>query len=571
MSTLPYPNTPKNPRHSPRRRRHPRGLAALALAAATLAGCATNPAAGATAQAAEQHTENQPPRGGVIEYGHLQEPNCLYGGWTQEAFTSRQVLDSLVSQTDEGEIVPWLATDWEVSDDGLVWTFQLLEDIAFTDGTALDAEAVAYNFEYWVNGGNGTSLANIGGFYEDAKAVDEHTVEVALSARYNTFLSALSQSYFGIQSPTALESRSDAENCREPIGSGPFTVEEWKRGEHIEFARNDNYDSAPQNARHQGPAYVDGIKWRFIPENTSRFGSLSSGESDAIGEVPAVNVEEAEEHYEYEQYIMPGRPIVINLNTERGVFSDVGVRQALSYATDREANIESAFLGTVPEELNAHMSRSTPMYDDGAAEAYPFDLDEADRLLDDAGWTGRDEGGTRTKDGARLEAKVVYGLNSIITPDGNTAIQNFQEQARSAGFDLTLRPMTQSEMFGGTFATPETRDAYIGSWTSSHPGILNIAYRPGTTDNPNGANQTFLADEEPYEVIQRALHAGSDSEARDLFSQAQHELNELAPAIGLYDHTNSLAVSDSVEGIWLEASQGGPVFHDAHFVTEQED
>lgn len=570
MTSPPWDIAPKN-----RRRARPHAHRLLGIAAASslgilVTGCAAFSGTGPVNQSAHAAT-GEPRSGGIIEYGHLQEPNCIYGGWTQEAYTSRQVLDSLVSQTDDGETVPWLAEDWSVSEDGLTWRFTLREGVMFTDGSSLDAEAVAYNFEYWNDGGNGTAQANIGGYYDHAAAVDELTVEVHLSSPFNTFLSALSQSYFGIQSPDALENRSDAENCRAPIGSGPFTVEGWQRGEYIEFARNDDYDWAPENADHQGPAYAEGILWRFIPDNTSRYGSLLSGESDAIGEIPAVNTEEARELFDYQQYIMPGRPISVNLNTERGVFSDVRVRQALNFATDREANIESAFLGTVPVEPNAHMSRSTPMYEPSLEEDYPFDADKAEELLEAAGWTEYDDDGTRLKDGQRLEALVTYGLNSIITPDGNTAIQNFQEQARALGFDLVLRPLTPSEMFGGAFATPQTRDAYVGSWTSSQPGILDIAYRPGTEENPNGANQTFLSAEEPYETIQQALQAQDEDDAATLFSQAQHELNDLAPAVGLYNHTNSLAVSDEVAGIWLEASQGGPVFHDAYLLRDQED
>src|SRR5699024_11218307 len=132
------------------------------------------------------------------------------------------------------------------------------------------------------------------------------------------------------------------------------------------------------------------------------------------------NVAEAKELFDYTQYITPGRPMVMNLNTDRGVFADQQVRQALSFATDREANVESAFLGTVPFEPSGYLSQSTPDYDADAADEYPFDLDRANELLNEAGWGERDDDGTRLKDGQRLEATVTYGLNSVVTPDGGT-------------------------------------------------------------------------------------------------------------------------------------------------------
>lgn len=563
MTTPPSPSAPKN------RRKSPLLLSATAfLSAVVLAGCSGSSGLVATEPLADLQPTDDPQSGGIIEYGHLQEPQCVYGGWIQETFTSRQILDSLVSQEEDGDVVPWLATDWEVSEDQLVWTLDLREDVSFTDGTPLDAEAVAYNFDYWLDGGNGTAAAHLGGFYESAEAIDKHTVEITLSAPFSPFLSTLSQSYFGIQSPAALETRTAEENCRAPIGSGPFTVQAWESGQYLELARNEDYNSAPANAQHQGPAYVEGIRWSFIPDNTSRYGSLLSEESDVIGEVPAVNIAEAQERFAFEQYITPGRPVVLNLNTEQGVFTDQQVRQALSFATDREANIESAFLGTVPFEPSGYLSQSTPDYDVDAATEYPFDLDRADELLDDAGWTERDEDGTRLKDGERLEVLITYGLNTIVTPDGNTVIQNFQEQARAAGFDIELRPLTPSENFSGAFSTPDAYDAQVGYWTSPHAGILNINYRPGTEEAPNGANTTFLADEGVFGTIQQALQAPTSEEVTEHFSAVQHQLSELAPAIGLYTQTNTIAVSDDLTGVWLEASQGAPVFHDAYFVAE---
>lgn len=143
MRTFAYFSAPKN---TPRRNK----LAPLVLLASAVMGltaCGINSSSDVQRLVETTPDEvEQPQQGGVLEYGHLQEPNCIYGGWIQENFTARQVLDSLVSQTEDGEIVPWIATDWEVSDNGLVWTLTLRDDVQFTDGTPLNAEAVAYNF-----------------------------------------------------------------------------------------------------------------------------------------------------------------------------------------------------------------------------------------------------------------------------------------------------------------------------------------------------------------------------------------------------------------------------------------
>src|SRR5580704_7457916 len=124
-----------------RRLRLAAAAAGTLLVTGLLAGCAAD--GGGTAAAATGGTELQ---GGTIVYGHEQEPPCLYGGWLQEAYIDRNILDSLVTEANNGSIEPWLATSWTISSDGLIYTFHLKPGVKFTDGTPLNAAAVAYNF-----------------------------------------------------------------------------------------------------------------------------------------------------------------------------------------------------------------------------------------------------------------------------------------------------------------------------------------------------------------------------------------------------------------------------------------
>lgn len=552
--------TNRQPAYRPTRRTSAlKALTLTGLAAIFLAGCGGS-ATGATSSDSAERVE-----GGTIRYAHLQEPPCVYGGWVQQAYLSRQVLDSLVSQTADGSIVPWLAEDWEVSEDQLTWTFTLKPELKFTDGSNLDAQAVSDNFEYWMAGGNGTVTAHIGDYYESSRAVDATTLEIKLSAPYTPLLSALSQGYFGIQSAQALANRSEQENCEAPIGSGPFTVAEWKRGQSITFQRNEQYASAPANAKHQGPAYVESVIWSFIQDNTSRFGSLVSGESDAIGEVPTVDFEAAKSQYEVQQYLTPGRPVTLSLNTSNGPFTDVLVRRAFAYSADRQAVVDSAFLGVVPFEGNGTVSASTPGYNAEVAQDYPLDLEQANRLLDQAGWTGRSSDGTRTKDGKELEVRIVFGLNSIVTQEGATALQNLQDQVKQSGFKITLVPVTQAELFSGEYSTPQSYDAQLGYWTSPHAGILHINFRQNTEEHPNPANTAFYNNAEIEEIILRGNSAKNADEANEHYQKAQQLLSDEAVAVGLYSQTSTIASIPNLKDIWLEASQGEPVFHDAYF------
>ena len=259
----------------------------------------------------------------------------------------------------------------------------------FTDGTPLDAAAVAYNFDQFENTDlNGTAKVSIDPYYKSAEAIDPTHVAIHLTQPYPQFLTLITQGYFGIQSPTALKTRSKEENCEKPIGSGAFTVEQWKKGQEVIFKKNPNYTSWPSTAKHKGPAYVDEIKWKFVPDGVSRYASLTTGQSDVIYEVPTVNWKDAQSRFSNTiRYITPGKPVSFYLNTKAGVFTDKLVRQAFAYGADRKGAVEAGFHGVIPYEGNPSVSQSTPDYNDAAAKAYAYDPDKASELLDQAGWT----------------------------------------------------------------------------------------------------------------------------------------------------------------------------------------
>ncbi len=167
-------------------------------------------------------------------------------------------------------------------------------------------------------------------------------MQVQLKKPYSPFLSALSQGYFGILSPAGLARGTNA-NCVDPIGSGPFILQAWNHGQNLVFVRNPNYNSAPANALHQGPAYVDKLVWSFVADPTTRWASLTSGQNDVIEDVPTVDWQQANSAYNVQLYVTPGRPETLLLNTVHGVFADQRVRQAFAYAGDRQAAVQSAF------------------------------------------------------------------------------------------------------------------------------------------------------------------------------------------------------------------------------------
>jgi peptide/nickel transport system substrate-binding protein len=508
-----------------------------------------------------------PVEGGTIVYAHQQEPACVFGGWIEQAYLSYQVLDNLVSLDEDHQVVPWLAETWDQSADGLSWTFTLKKGVTFTDGTPVDAAAVAYNFDYWVAGGNSTASVWLLDYYKSATAVDDLTVRIDLLRPYPRLADNLTQGYFGIQSQHALETRSDEQNCEAPIGSGAFVVDHWDRGQEIVLRRNEGYTSWPANALHTGPANVAEIIWKFVPDATTRVAALQSGEVDAIYDVPAVQWTTLDDSgYQLEKYVTPGRPQQLTFNTRTGPFTDERVRQAFAYSLDREQIVDTIGHGVIPFEGNGGVSQSTPGYSQRAADTYALDLAKARELLEAAGYDQTDADGFRLKNGKRLTVVLPYGAGSIINADGAAILQGVKEQAKAGGFDVELIPVPQSELFAGAYSQPEEKDISVGYWTAVTAGILYINWRPSTPDKPNYSNQAFYNDDVLAQLILDANSEADLAKQNELYGEAQRYIADHALAIGLYDRLSTLAVSPTLQGVWQEHAQGGPTFYDAQFV-----
>jgi peptide/nickel transport system substrate-binding protein len=535
-------------------------LAAAAVAAATaltLSGCA-----GAPASAGDRIVQ-----GGTIVYAHQQEPACVFGGWIEQAYLSYQVLDNLTSLTADHRVVPWLATSWKPSADGLTWTLKLKQGVRFTDGTPLTAGVVAYNFDYWVKGGNSTAAVWLDGYYRSAKALDASTVQITLAKPYPNLAENLSQGYFGIQSQHALQSRTQAENCAAPIGSGAFIVKKWNRGQDIVLVRNPHYTSPPANALHTGLAHVDEVDWRFVPDPTTRVAALQSGQANVIYDVPAVQwATLGAQGYQLDKYVTAGRPQQLSFNTQVGPFTDERVRRAFAYSLNRQQIVDTIGRGVIPYEGNGGVSRTTPGYSAAAANEYGYDAAKAGRLLDAAGWTGRNAAGIRTKDGRALTVRLPYGAGSIINADGSSILQGVKEEAAKVGFDVDLIPVPQSRFFSGAYSGPAAYDLSAGYWTAVTAGILYINWRPSTKADPNYSNSAFFNDPKLASYILAGNSASDPAEQNADYAKAQQYIADHALSIGVYDRLSTLAVSPTLKDVWQEHAQGGPTFYDAYFV-----
>uniref|UniRef100_UPI003F4F4652 ABC transporter substrate-binding protein n=1 Tax=Agrococcus chionoecetis TaxID=3153752 RepID=UPI003F4F4652 len=531
-------------------------LATVAATALVLAACTAAPG----------ETEAPPAvEGGTLVYATGDaEPTCLdphVGGNYPQALLSTQYLEPLVGRDAEGVIQPWLATEWEVSDDGLTWDFTLRDDVTFTDGTPFDAEAVRANVEHVQDPETQSST----GYLAMAKVAEVEAVEPTharfhLSAPDSALLESLSQQWTAIQSPAGIARGMDA-NCAAPIGTGPFIVDEWTPQQQVTLVRNDDYSTPGPEAENTAVAHLDELIWRFIPDAATRYAALQSGEvhvidnpqPDAIAAADGTTIE----HIDAPR---PGSVNRIELNSGQAPFDDVRVREAFIRAADPNPGIENLYRGTATRSYSPLASTEPLAHEDPTL--FTTDVDAANDLLDDAGWTERDTDGVRMRDGERLTVRFPVSTNQSVAAE-QSLFEQIQANAAGVGFDVQLAPLDLSAWYGAL--GENAYEAVSAPYTKVGPDVLRILYHSsGIVPAPSGyfANHAQLSDPALDALLDEAAATVDEADRADLYTQAQQMILESFTVLPLYDQQNHFLVSGA-EGVRVLGTVATPTFIDA--------
>ncbi|MGV2984006.1 ABC transporter substrate-binding protein [Microbacterium sp. AGC85] len=470
------------------------------------------------------------------------------------SMVQRVVLDSLVFQESDGSFSPWLATDWTVSEDGTTYTFDLRDDVTFHDGEPFDAEAVKANFDRIADPETASAQAEsmLGGeFYAGTEVIDEHTVEVSFSQPYAPFLQAASTPLLGFYSPAVLEGSADQLKAGGPdvtVGTGPFELTEYTPDQEIVYTRNPDYAWGPGGAE---AAQFETLRVEILPEASVRAGVVESGEADLASNIPPNLAAELPDTLAVDSNEYPGLPYSLYLNEKYGVFADEKVRQAFARGIDVDAAVEEIFFGQFPRAWSI-LGSTTPGYDASLEGDRPFDQDEANSLLDEAGWTERDSDGIRMKDGQRLSVRWI-----AYTPvsDDNAALANaIQSDLADIGFEVVrevLEPGAYNEQYG-----PKTFDLTDWGFSGVDGDLLRSHLH---TDGFQNASQ--VADPEIDGLLEEGI-ATSDVDARAaIYQQLQQWNAEYTAIVPLYSPSLITAVNDTVSGLEYDL-YGRPLFYE---------
>ena len=279
--------------------------------------------------------------GGVVHAAMTTEPPELdpyVGGSAATRNIGHHVFEGLVTYDETYALMPQLAESWEISDDGLTYTFHLRPDVQFHDGSSLDAEDVVASLERFRDIGYRTRDFEL---VTDFAAADEGTVVITLSEAEGAFLSKLANPgvLIGIMPSEQAASR---EALRPPnlIGTGPYRIEEWRPGEYVRLVRFDEFSPSPLPASGLGGekvAYFDEVWFHPVAEPGTRVAGLETGEYHFAEGIPTTSLDRIESSSDLVAHLVkPKWKLALNFNHRESFFSDVTARRALLAALDME-------------------------------------------------------------------------------------------------------------------------------------------------------------------------------------------------------------------------------------------
>lgn len=331
------------------------------------------------------------------------------------------LFNGLVRLNPQLEPQPDLALSWDYTSPTKL-VVELRPDVVFHDGQPFTAEDVVYTYTSLLDPEFEAPRSALYSPISDVTAVNPLTVEFTLSQPYAPLLQYLD---LGIV-PRGAAEELGPEFGNQPIGTGPFRLESWSKGEKIEVVANDRY--------FRGKPNVDGLSIRIIPDNTVRLLALESGDLDFIhSPVPPQDLERLgnSDNLVVEQTTALGYTY-LNLNTQDPALSDVRVRQALAHLTDRDAISELLFYG-MDQPGQSFLLPNTPFYSDDVT-TYAYDPEIAAQLLDEAGWTAGADG-NREKDGQPLTLELVTNVD----PNRQQVLEFLQGEWATAGINVSVR------------------------------------------------------------------------------------------------------------------------------------
>ncbi|WP_161958242.1 ABC transporter substrate-binding protein [Arthrobacter sp. H-02-3] len=515
-------------------------IAAAAILALSATGCAASVSAGTSSDSSNSRYGGTLTFLDPVAYTAFNVTNTL---WSNSNVVP-QLVDRLTYQDAKtGKIEPWLASSWDVSSDGLTYTFHLRKGVTFSDGTQLDAQVVKDNYDQHGLGDKAKGIAADSFFtgYVKSTVVDPSTVSITLSKPDAGFLQVTSIYRSGIVAKSTLEKDWNAQGQLDNlVGSGPFKVKSHDANNTtITLERRDDYDWAPQGFAHQGKAYLKEIVYKTVAEDSVRMGSVKSGQAQIARNIlPTDEAALKSAGITVNSYSVQGEVNHLGINLNSKFVDNENVRLALQAATNRQ-ELRDTVLSDSYGVAKSVLPQADHNFTDQSSYLQ-YDQAKAEKLLADAGFTKGSDGFLQ-KDGNTL------GFTIYVAPYYQTSkklLQLLSQEWGKVGVQLTVK-----EVDSGTYSTKIlSADTAFNQtqWSRADADVLRTAF---------GSEYGFankVANPELDKLLQSQAEAGTPDARQKIVTDIQKYLLEHALEIPLYDETQVFALAKTVNGFATE-------------------
>ncbi|WP_386624783.1 ABC transporter substrate-binding protein [Sulfitobacter geojensis] len=306
-----------------------------------------------------------------LEPPHMDPTSAAAGAIDSVLYSN--VFEGLTRFMSDGSVVPGLAESWDISDDGLTYTFKLRSDVTFHDGTTMDAEDAKFSLDRIGAEDSANAQKALYSAISEVNVVDPMTVEVKLSEPNGNLIFNLAWGDAVIVAPESIEGIKQT-----PIGTGAFKFDSWTQGDKVELSRNDAYWG-------DAPALASAT-FKFISDPTAAFASVMAEDVDVFSGFPAPeNLPQFEADPRFQVLVGSTEgETILSTNNKMPPFDNVKVREALAHAIDRQAIIDGAMFG-LGTPIGTHFAPHNPAYVDLTAQSN-YDPAKAKALLAEAGF-----------------------------------------------------------------------------------------------------------------------------------------------------------------------------------------
>ena len=466
------------------------------------------------------------------------------------------IFDTLITFDEKTqELVPSLATQWEMSDDGLLYTFQLREGVTFHDGTPLDAEAVVFSFNRLYRKDdpfefhNRTPYAPDFDMIKEVRAKDTHTVEFELKEPSAVFFSNLSMFAASIVSPQAVK-KYEKKFSIHPVGTGPFKFDQWVPKQKIQLLANKKYWG--------GEPGVDVVIFKPSDVTSVLRTELERGDVHIVDNLPPSDLTGLESTQGITVQEQQGANVAyMTLNTSKPPMNNIKLRRAIAHAIDKQRLIKVCYDGQAQVAINPVPPNVPGWHKDVSVAA--FDLDTARQFMDEF----RAE--TNTQGTLELDLLVMQKQRPYMQKPAETA-QFIKEALKPLGIEAKIKIQPNEDHFK-SLSKGEHHLGLIG-WsadTFEADNFLYTFFHPANIADQGGNNNSRYENAQVAKLLEDARREWKNKEKQSgLYEQVQEQVARDVPVVPLAHTSVRVAHRDELQGYYLHPS-GKVRLRKAHF------